>query len=125
MGRRQHITPRNLAKRAARVAHELKATDIVILDVRKLCDITDFFLICTADNRRHLRAIHRRLTEEVKALGTLPPRSEGQEGSAWILLDCYDIVVHLFDPDARRFYDLELLWGDAPRVTWKSKSPRR
>ena len=103
----------------------MKARDVVVLDVRKLSDVADYFVICTGDNRRQLRAIQRRLRDELKKLGTKSVGIEGEAGTSWILLDFYDIVVHLFDPDAREFYDLELLWGDAPRVTWKSRAPKR
>ena len=92
-----------------------------MLDLRKLSDVTDYFVICTGDNRRQLGAIQGRLCGEHKAFGIRTPRVEGEQGSSWILLDLGDVVVHLFDPDARKFYDLELLWGDAPRVTWKRK----
>ncbi len=111
-----------MAKKSARIADELKASDIVILDVRKLSNATDFFVICTGDNRRQLRALRGRLLDEFTSPGFPPPRVEGEPDSPWILLDMIDVVVHLFDPDARRFYDLELLWGDAPRVEWKRKA---
>lgn len=111
-----------MAKRCAVLADELRATDIVILDVRTLCDVTDFFVICTGDNQRQLRAVQRRLAS---AFAGHRPRSEGEEQSSWVLLDFIDVVVHLFDGEAREFYDLELLWGDAPRVGWKPKAPDR
>jgi len=122
--RRLEIAPRDIAKASARIADELKATDIVVMDVRKLSDVTDYFVICTGNNRRQLRAIQRKLSHDLTPPGSPPPRAEGEEGSAWILLDFYDVVVHLFDPEAREFYDLELLWGDAPRVTWARKRPK-
>lgn len=97
----------------------MKAIDISVLDVRKLCDFTDFLVICTGDNRRHLRALEGRVAEEVKRLWTRP-KIEGESESGWLLVDAGDVVVHLFDNDARQFYDLELLWGDAPRVKWRT-----
>jgi len=87
--------------------------------------VTDYFVICTGDSRRQLRAIQRRLCGELKQLGCGTPRTEGEEGSSWILLDLYDVVVHLFDPEAREFYDLELLWGDAPRIAPRPATPKR
>ena len=119
------ITSRDIAKNLAAVADELKATDIVILDVRKLCDITDFFVICTGNNRRHLRAIQKRLHGQHTELGAPRPRTEGGPDTCWVLLDFIDVVLHVFDPEARDFYDLELLWGDAPKVAWQSKTPER
>ncbi len=103
----------------------MKAADIVILDVRKLCDITDYFVICTGNNRRQLRAISGKLSDDLAKLGASPPHIEGQEGSPWVLLDFGDAVMHLFLPETRVFYDLELLWGDAPKVKWEKASVRR
>ena len=94
-----------------------------MLDVRKLSDVTDYFVICTGDNRRQLNAIQRRLHGEFRQPAFGLPRVEGEPGSTWVLVDLIDVVVHLFDPDARTFYDLELLWGDAPRVKWAAAKP--
>ena len=116
---RPAITPRTLAKEAARIAHELKARDITILDVRKLCQITDFMVVCTGDNRRQLRAVRNRIGSDLKGRGLHPPHTEGEDESGWVLLDFVDVVVHLFGTEEREFYDLELLWGDAPRVKWE------
>jgi ribosome-associated protein len=121
--RRVNITSRELAKQAARIADELKATEITILDVRKLSDITDYFVICTGDNRRQLTAVQRRILNTCRQPGTTTPRLEGEPGSSWVLLDLVDVVVHLFDPESRAFYDLELLWGDAPKVAWAPAKP--
>jgi len=95
----------------------------VVLDVRTLSDVTDYLVIGTADNRRQLRAIRGKLLQDLKKDAPGRVRSEGEEESAWLLLDLIDAVVHLFDPEARDFYDLELLWGDAPKVAWQRKTP--
>ncbi len=100
----------------------MRADNIVVLDVRKLCDIADYMVICTGLTSRQLRAIQGRLCDDLSGSGIRHPHVEGSEGSSWLLLDFGDVVVHLFDPEARRFYDLELLWGDAPKVAWKKKS---
>lgn len=123
--RRPAITPRAIAKEAARTADELKAHNIVILDVRKLCEITDFLVICTGDNRRQLRAIKNRASADFKHLGLHGPRAEGEDDNSWILLDLADVVIHIFDAEARDFYDLELLWGDAPKVKWERATAKR
>ena len=123
--RRPAITPRATAKEAARIADELKAHNIVVLDVRKLCEITDFLVICTGDNRRQLRAIRNRASADFKHLGLHVSRAEGEDESSWILLDLADVVVHIFDAEARDFYDLELLWGDAPKVKWDRATAKR
>jgi ribosome-associated protein len=96
-----------------------------VLDVRELSDVTDYLVIATGESRRQLRAIQNTLCDELQQRGSYRPRVEGEEGTSWILLDCADAVIHLFDPEARVFYDLELLWGDAPKVNWQAKSPQR
>ena len=121
--RRAVTAPRTIAKTSASIADELKGHDIVVLDVRKLCDITDYLVICTGDNRRQLRAMKVRLSEGIKKLGVKLLHAEGEGESSWILLDFGDVVVHLFDAEAREFYDLELLWGDAPKVAWQRSRP--
>lgn len=77
-------------------------------------------MICTGGNRRQLRAISARLTDELGDAVPGPVHTEGEEDSSWVLVDFFDVIVHLFQPEAREFYDLELLWGDAPAVRWRS-----
>jgi ribosome-associated protein len=101
------------------MADDLKAENLVVLDVRGLCDVADFFVIATAANRRQMRAIQRRIAGEFRQPPDGPARIEGDADSPWILLDLDDVVVHVFDPEGREFYDLELLWGDAKRVGWQ------
>ncbi len=103
----------------------MKATDIVVLDVRKLCDFADYMVICTGDSRRQLRAIQIQVCDGLAGLATGRPHIEGAEGTSWVLVDFYDVVIHIFAPEAREFYDLELLWGDAPKVLWKKQSVKR
>ena len=114
-----------IAKRAARIADELRAQNVVVLDVRKLCEITDFLVICTADNRRQLKAIRSTISADLKKAGLRGIHAEGEDDAGWTLLDLIDAVVHIFDADAREFYDLELLWGDAPKVKWQLAGSKR
>lgn len=97
----------------------------MVLEVGKLLFLTDFFVIATGENAIQLRAIaddiHRRLDEA----GLRPLSVAGYQDARWILMDYRDVVVHLFLPEAREYYDLELLWGDAPRVAWQDTLPRR
>ena len=111
-----------LAKACARAADDKKAEDVVILDLRKLTAITDYFVIATAGNPRHIGAVTEAVVEEAKRLKARPIGREGTETSGWVLLDFVDVVVHIFDGERREIYDLGLLWGDAPRVKWR---PRR
>jgi ribosome-associated protein len=110
---------RELAVAAARAAAEKQAEDIVILDVRELIVITDAFVICTGTTDRQVRTIVEEIEKALRRLGHRPVRREGEVQSRWILLDYVDVVVHVFAPEEREYYDLERLWRDAPRVPWE------
>ncbi|MBM4039200.1 MAG: ribosome silencing factor [Planctomycetes bacterium] len=98
----------------------MKAEDILVLDVRKLTQITDFFVLASTASERQLKAIAERLHRELKAAGAHCLGVEGEAAGGWVLLDYVDVVVHLFSREARDFYALEMLWGDAPRVRWQA-----
>jgi len=109
-------TPIELAHRAARIAQEKKAEDLVLLELEKKVSYCDFFLLCSGRNRRQVRAIAESIaTQFKKELGVRALSVEGMETGRWVLLDFGDIVVHVFDEPLRGFYDLEGLWKDAPR----------
>ena len=102
---------------AIRSADEKKAVDMVALDLREIASFTEFFVIATGTNQRQVQAIADEINEQLKKqLRRRPVRVEGYSGAEWILLDYGDFVIHLFDKDARDFYDLERLWRDARRV---------
>jgi len=107
--------PSDLAA-AARAAYEKKATDVVVLDMRQIPSFTDFFLICTSQNQRQMRAIAEAVEKALKDDGVTPAHIEGTESSEWILLDYFDFVVHIFTAQQRRFYGLDRLWGNAERI---------
>ena len=107
-----------MARTCARLADEKKGEDITILDLRKITYFTDFFVLVTVTNPRQMRAISDSVLEAMSNLGVRPIGIQGTEDSGWVLGDYGDVVVHLFDPRCRRLYDLELLWGDAPRIEW-------
>ncbi|HSW44282.1 MAG TPA: ribosome silencing factor [Phycisphaerae bacterium] len=109
----------DFAKMAARIASDNRAEDIVILDLRGLTSIADYFVIATGISDRQLRAIADELEAKGKAVGQKPFQISGYENTAWVLVDFVDVVVHLFDREHRDYYDLELLWGDAPRIDWE------
>jgi ribosome-associated protein len=102
-----------LVDRIAAVASERKAIDIRVLDVRGMVGYTDFFVICSGNTERQTKAIHDAIHEDLKKDGVLPRRTEGQREARWVLMDYLDAVVHIFTPDAREFYRLEQLWGEA------------
>jgi ribosome-associated protein len=101
---------------AARAAYGKKATDVVVLDLRKIPSFTDYFVICTAQNQRQLRAVADAIDLALREHGLRPAHVEGDERSEWILLDYFDAVIHVFTAEQRRFYALEKLWGSADRV---------
>jgi len=114
-----------LACAAARLADDKKAEDIVILDLTGNAYVTDYFVIASAGNSRQLHAVIGAIREGLAKEGVRPIGSEGAGESRWMLLDYGDFVVHVFDPEWRKLYDLELLWGDLPRVTWQLPKKRR
>lgn len=104
---------------AAQAAASKKGDDTVILDVGEVLAITDSFVITSAPNDRLVRAIAEEIERRVKEEGgPAPRRIEGRREAEWVLLDYGDFVVHVFLEETRRFYDLERLWADAPRVGW-------
>jgi len=102
---------------AIRGAAEKKAVNMVALDLRPVASFTEFFVICSATNQRQVQAIADEISEQLKKqLKQNPVRVEGYNAAEWVLLDYGDFVFHIFDKDARDFYDLERLWRDAPKV---------
>lgn len=101
---------------AARAASEKKAAEIVALDLKGIASFTDHFLICSGSNPRQVQAIADSVEQALKQHGRRPMHIEGYSAAEWILLDYGDLVVHVFNGTARRFYDLERLWRDAKRV---------
>jgi ribosome-associated protein len=113
---------RQLALACRKLADNKKAEDIVILDVRELSSVTDYFVIASGTSEPHLRAIVEEITEKLLEEHHLRPRAiDGALQTAWVVLDFFDVIVHIMRQDVRERYDLETLWGDAPRV----KSRRR
>jgi len=109
----------NLAAVAARAASDKLGADTVILEVGQVLAITDAFVITSGANSRQVRTIAEEVEKAVKADdGPTPLRIEGLDDARWVLLDYGDFVVHVFLDEARRYYDLERLWADAPRVRW-------
>jgi ribosome-associated protein len=104
-----------LVTEAARLASDKKAHDVVELDLRGVVGYTDWFLVCTGNTPRQAKAIQDGIFGGLKhEHGLSPRRVEGTPDGGWILLDYIDIVVHIFTPQAREFYRLERLWGEAP-----------
>jgi ribosome-associated protein len=107
--------PRALADRIAAIASDRKAGDIRVLDLREVLGYTDYFVICSGNTERQAKAIHDAIYKGLKDdERLLPRRVEGDREARWILMDYLDCIVHVFTPEARSFYRLEQLWGEAP-----------
>jgi ribosome-associated protein len=101
---------------AVNAADDKKANDLVILDISKVTSFANYFLLCTGDSSRQMQAIADEVEKQLKEAGIRPSHVEGYQNSEWILLDCMDLVVHIFSKNARAFYDLERLWRDAIKM---------
>jgi len=114
-----HDASAELAVLAARVASDMKADDVVVLDVGDVLSITGYFVIASASNPRLTRSVAEEVEARVKAeLGRSPVRTEGLREQQWILIDFGDVVVHVFLGSVREFYEIERLYMDAPRLDW-------
>jgi len=108
---------KRLAQLCREFADNKKAEDIAVLDVRKLSSVTDFFVIASGTSEPHLRAIFDEITDRLREDHEARPRAvDGTVHGAWVVLDFFDVIVHLMRADVRERYDLEGLWGDAPRM---------
>ena len=115
---------KKLALLCRELADNRKAEDIVVLDVRKISSITDYFVVATGTSEPHLRAISDEITDKLRKDHDLRPRAvDGTLQTAWLVLDYFDVIIHLMRADVRERYDLESLWGDAPRVRTRRKTP--
>src|SRR5258706_5692193 len=113
---------KSLAQLGRDFADNKKAENIVILDVRDLSSVTDYFVIASGTSEPHLRAIVQEITDRLRDEHDLRPmRKDGSMQGAWVVLDFFDVIVHVMRTDARERYDLEGLWGDAARMKAKSK----
>jgi ribosome-associated protein len=117
MSKKSSVSPgENVARRAVSLAGELKATDIVVLDLRGVTDMTDFFVIASGTSDTHVRAVAEHIQAGLKDAGVSTTMTEGLTQGRWALLDYTDCVIHVFHPTLRQFYQLERLWGDAKPV---------
>jgi ribosome-associated protein len=114
---------RKLALLCRELADNKKAEDLVILDVRKLSSITDYFVLASATSEPHLRAIVEGITDGMREARQLRPRAvDGTVHGAWLVLDYFDVIVHIMRAELRERYDLEGLWGDAKRVAPRKRA---
>jgi ribosome-associated protein len=124
-----HITPahsRNDAARqfaidAAKLAANTRCHNVVLLDVRGLSPVTDYMIVATGTSPRQMRTVCDQIGEMGEKVNYTPLASNGTEGETWMLIDFVDVVVHVFSQDARQFYDLDNLWGDAAKIEWNGQ----
>jgi len=114
---------RHRACLAAKVAADNKGRDILVLDMRPVTPLYDYFILSTGSSRRQIHAVAEETDAALKAEGDSRLGIEGYEASKWVVQDYGDIVVHVFDPDTREYYKLEELWADAPKVDWERECP--
>lgn len=111
----------SLAKACAQIAEDNRAKDIVLLDLRQSTPLFDYFVLITAPSRRQLNSIISEIDHEMKQRQEFKLGIEGSEEGRWTLIDYGDFVVHVFSEDAREFYSIEDIWGDAPQLDWKDE----
>ena len=109
---------RQFAVEAARLAAHTRCHNVVVLDVRGISPVTDYMILATGTSPRQMRAVCDDLAEWAQERGVRPFHSDGLESESWMLIDFVDVVVHVFNQEARLFYDLDSLWGDAKPVEW-------
>ena len=112
-----------LVQCAVDAARDKKAHDIVVLDLRNSDAFTDYFVMCSGRTERQVRAIVDEIQKQLRAAGARPSHVEGDRHAEWVLLDCFDFVIHVFTEEMRRFYDLERLWGNATRIEFEFRDP--
>lgn len=113
------MEPKDLAFEIARIIDDRKGHDIAILDLRGISDIAEFFVVATGDNNRMVDAIVDEIENRLRPAGVFAYAIEGREDNTWDLMDFGSVIVHVFQPEARAFYRLERLWGDAPRLEYE------
>jgi ribosome-associated protein len=117
---------KKLAQLCRDLAEDRKAEDVVILDLRKISNITDYFVICTGTSEPHLRAIVNQIEDQLQKEYGLKPRStDGSIHTSWVVLDYFDVIVHVMRGDVRATYNLEDLWGDAPQIKVKKAAKKK
>lgn len=105
-----------IAHRAVEAASDKQAVDIVLLDIRNVCSFADYFVICSGESDRHLSTIYDEVEHALKQAGVRPHHREGNLDSGWLVIDYGDVVVHIFSPLEREYYQLEELWSQATPV---------
>jgi ribosome-associated protein len=109
--------------KAVRAALDKKAGDVVVLDLRDTPAFTDFFILCSGQSQRQVKAIADGVEDALRTAKVRPSHVEGYERAEWVLMDYFSFIVHVFTPQTRTFYSLERLWGDAERIEVSDEEP--
>ena len=109
--------------RVVKAALDKKAFDVVVLDLRHTPAFTDFFILCSGQSQRQVKAIADGIEEALRAAKVRPAHVEGYDRAEWVLMDFFTFIVHVFTPQTRLFYSLERLWGDADRIDVSDEPP--
>ena len=112
------LDPGQLARAAADIAYDKKASDILLLDIREVTTIADYFVICSGNNTRQIQAIADAIDDELGKQGARALHREGVAESGWLLLGFGDVIIHIFGPKEREYYRLERLWSEAKTVVY-------
>jgi ribosome-associated protein len=114
------MTSLQIARLCAQGADHRKGEDIIVLDLREISSVSDFFVIVSGQSEPHLKAIRNEIEGRLQEKGISPKGIDGFPQSQWVVMDYVDVMVHIFATEPREFYSLERLWGDAPRVKWET-----
>ena len=112
-------TAEQFAIEIARICHDHNAVDVTVMDLRGMSPVTDFFVICSGTSGRHMQTMCDTIKEYGRKVEEQSYGVAGYQTANWILIDFVNVVVHIFTAQHREYYDLELLWGDAPRIEWE------
>lgn len=116
----KRLTSLQLAKVMARLAHDKKAVEITVLDMRKVANFCDFFVLCNGTSDRHIRAVAQGISDGLEEQGERVSSRAGFKDAHWVVLDAGDVIAHVFDEEAREFYGLDHLWQEAKQVKWQA-----
>lgn len=116
---------RSFAVEAARLAANTRCHSVVVLDVAGISPVCDYFVLATGTSSRQMKSVGEEIVELAQAQKFAPMSGPALDSETWILIDCFDVVVHLFSEEGRHYYDLDNLWGDAKKVEWQEKNAKK
>lgn len=111
-----NLTPEQLVEKIVKVLDSKQAVDITAMKISDLTTIGDYFVVASGNSNAQVKALAEEVEDQLTKLGVEPRRVEGTQTALWVLMDYYDVVVHIFYKETREFYSIERLWGDAPRL---------